>query len=228
MRKIKETEGKTNLTRRNIGRGVRNPIEQKGLPKQGGRKRDPSRDAEILNAALEVLAEEGYDGMTTDMVALRARAGKGAMYRRWSSKADLILEAVAQMKRNMVDLNRLPDTGTLRSDLLGLFKPQPLGEAEKRLKIMAGLTSMLSQNRSFAEAVNAAVVDPWTEAYSILMKRALERGEILQSIDIETASQIIPSMAAYRSMILRKPFDRKFLVSMIDGVLLPALGIKTK
>ena len=207
---------------------VRQRKRPKLLSKTAGRKRDPNRDTEILNATLEVLAEEGFEGMTTEMVASRAKAGKGAMYRRWSSKAELVLDAVAHMKRNMVNLGQLPNTGTLRGDLLGLFRPQSLEEAEHRLKIMAGLTTMLSQNRDFAEAVNSAVVDPWKQAYRILMKRALERGELSNSTDIETMSQIIPSMAAYRSMILRKPFDRKFLVSMIDGVLLPALGIQTK
>ncbi len=51
-----------------------------------GRKRDHTRDAVILDAALEVLAEVGYTGMTMDMVAVRAKAGKGTVYRRWSSK----------------------------------------------------------------------------------------------------------------------------------------------
>lgn len=202
------------------------PAEQGGLPRQAGRKRDPSRDLDILNATLEVLAESGYDGMTTDMVASRAKAGKGALYRRWASKAELVLEAVAHLKRQMVNIDHLPDTGTLRGDLMGLFRPQSIEETEKTLKIMAGLTSLLSRHQNFADAVNAAVVDPWTQAHRALMEKALKRGELSKSADIATLSKIVPSMAAYRAMILRQPFDRKFLVSMIDGVLMPALGIK--
>jgi AcrR family transcriptional regulator len=197
-----------------------------GKPEQTvplGRKRDPTRDADILDATLDVLAEVGYGRLTMDMVAARAAAGKATIYRRWSSKEELILDAVAHMKRSQVDLDHLPDTGTLRGDLLGLFKPQSIEEGEHRLKVMAGLASMLSDHQGLAEAVNAAIVDPWAAAHLVMMQRAVDRGEISEVADIETASRIIPSMAAYRTLIQRKPFEKEFLVTLIDGVLLPAL-----
>lgn len=188
-----------------------------------GRKRDHTRDDDLLDATLEVLAEVGYGGMTIDMVAARAGAGKATIYRRWPSKEQLILDAVARMKSKQVDLERLPDTGALRSDLLALFKPEPVEEGERKLNVMAGLTSMLSAHQGLAEAVNAAIVEPWAAAHRTLMQRAVERGEISADADIETACQVIPSMAAYRALIQRKPFEKEFLVSLIDGVLLPAL-----
>lgn len=200
---------------------------KKTTRKKSGRKLDESRNSTILFAALEVLAEDGYNGMTMDAVAAKAKAGKGTMYRRWPSKESLVLEAIGKLKEKMVDLKNLPNTGVLRSDLLALFKPQTREETERTLKIMSGMASMLSQNRDLSEAVNSVVVGPWLEAYLILIKRAVQRGEVSKSIDSETVAQIIPSMAAYRAMILRKPFDRQFLLSMIDAVLMPALGIKT-
>lgn len=188
-----------------------------------GRKRDHTRDDDLLDATLEVLAEVGYGGMTIDMVAARAGAGKATIYRRWPSKEQLILDAVTRMKSKQVDLERLPDTGALRSDLLALFKPEPVEEGERKLNVMAGLASMLSAHQGLAEAVNAAIVEPWAAAHRALMQRAVERGEISVDADIETACQVIPSMAAYRALIQRKPFEKEFLVSLIDGVLLPAL-----
>lgn len=127
------------------------------------------------------------------------------------------------MKRSQVDLERLPDTGTLRGDLLGLYRPQSVEESERRLKIMAGLASMISNDHAFAEDANAAVVQPWADAHLLFMRRARDRGEIPASADIDTASQVIPSMAAYRALIQRKPFAREFLVGLVDGVILPAL-----
>lgn len=193
-----------------------------GQPSRLGRKRDHTRDAVILDAALEVLAEVGYDGMTMDMVAVRAKAGKATLYRRWPSKAELVLDAVARMKRSQVDLDRLPDTGTLRGDLVAVIKPQSIEEAERKLKVMAGLASMLSHDRGLAEALNAAIIEPWADAHRVFMHRAVDRGEI-PAADIETLSHVVPSMAAYRTLIQRKPVDRGFLVSLIDGLLLPAL-----
>lgn len=206
-------------------KNMENPQEIEDNPPTGrlGRKRDHTRDGDILDATLDVLAEVGYGGMTIDMVAARASAGKATIYRRWSSKENLILDAVARMKSKQVDLDHLPDTGTLRGDLLALFKPQSVEETERRLKVMTGLASMLSANQGFADAVDAAVVEPWAAAHRILIERAVERDEVSASADIETAAQIIPSMAAYRSLIQRKPFEKEFLVSLIDGVLLPAL-----
>ena len=205
--------------------------EQNDPPSQGesvqtvrlGRKRDHTRDDDILDATLDVLAEAGYGGLTMDMVAARAGAGKATIYRRWPSKEGLILDAVARMKSKQVDLDRLPDTGALRSDLLALFKPQSTEESERRLNVMTGLASMLSAHQGLAEAVHAAIVEPWAAAHRILMQRAVDRGEISTLADIATASQIIPSMAAYRALIQRRPFEKEFLVTLIDGVLLPAL-----
>ncbi len=191
-----------------------------------GRKRDPERDAAILNAAIDVLAESGYDGMTMDMVASRAKAGKATVYRRWSSKAELILDAVSHLKRGQINLESLPDTGTLRGDLLALFKPDSADEAERKMRVMAGLASVLLQNPQLAEAGNAAIVEPWAVVNRLLMVRSLERGEISASADIDAACQVLPSMAAYRALVQRRPFDLQFLTTMIDGVLLPALGKK--
>jgi AcrR family transcriptional regulator len=192
-------------------------------PAQRGRKRDPSRDAQLLEATLELLAEVGAASLTMDLVAARAGAGKATLYRRWTSKTELVIDAVAHMKRNQVDLQRLPNTGTLRGDLLALFKPQSLEERERKLKIMTGLASLLSQDQALAEAANDAVVQPWAEAHLALMRRAAARGEVPPSADLGTLSQIIPSMAAYRTLVQRKPIDLAFLVSMVDGVILPAL-----
>src|SRR5215203_4506883 len=73
-----------------------------------GRRRDHTRDPEILDAALDVLAESGFDGMTIDMVAARAKAGKATIYRRWASKSELVLDAVACMRSADLDLASPP------------------------------------------------------------------------------------------------------------------------
>ena len=119
-----------------------------------GRKRDASRDAAILDAAISILAEVGYDGMTMDMVAVRAKAGKATVYRRWATKADMVLEAVARMKREQVDLDNLPDTGNLRDDLLALFRPQPMEETERKLRAMAGMAALLTQHPALADTAH--------------------------------------------------------------------------
>jgi AcrR family transcriptional regulator len=202
------------------------PLEQTGAPASAkpGRKRDPLRDAEILESALDVLAEVGYTRMTLAAVAERAKAGKSTFYRRWPSKEELVLDAVARMKRDQVDLDQLPDTGRLRSDLLGLFKPESTEEGERKLRVMAGLSSMLADHPRLAEAANSAIVEPWETAIRTLLKRARDRGDIAATVPLDTVARVIPEMAAYRSLSQRKPFDEAFLTALVDDVILPALS----
>src|SRR6478752_7028749 len=189
-----------------------------------GRKRDLTRDPEILDATLEVLSETGYDRMTVDMVASRAKAGKATVYRRWASKAELVIDAVACMKKGDIDFDDLPDTGTLRGDLVAMMKPHSIVDAEKKLQIMAGLVSMLANHPDLADAVNAAIVEPRASVNRLFLRRAVERGEIPADADIEKLALVGPAMASYRVLIQRTPVDRAFLLSIIDDILLPAVG----
>ena len=192
-------------------------------PGRGGRKRDHTRDEAILDAAIDVLGEVGYSALTIDAVAARARAGKATVYRRWSSKEELILDAVQRLKDQQVPLDPLPDTGTVRGDLLALFRPQTTEEIERRDRAAAGLVSLLSHHSAFAAAAHAALVDPWADAHRAIMTRAVERGEVSPAVDVETICHILPTMAAYRALVQREPFDQSVLASVVDGVLMPAL-----
>jgi len=78
----------------------------------GGRPLDTSRDEALRSAALELLAQVGYERLTMDAVASWAGAGKATLYRRWSNKAELVLDALT-CEKQMVNA---PDTGTLRGD----------------------------------------------------------------------------------------------------------------
>ena len=190
-----------------------------------GRPLDVTRDADILDAALDVLAEEGFDGMTIDMVAARAKAGKATLYRRWPSKTELVIDAVACMKNSELNLNDLPDTGTLRGDFIAMMKPAPIRDASQKLRVMAGLVSLIARNPDLAEAARAAVIAPRAEINRRFLQRAIDRGEISADIDIPLVSSISPSMVTYRTMMLGKPVDRDYLITVLDKIVLPAVGL---
>lgn len=190
-----------------------------------GRKRDHSRDAEIQRCAVEVLGEVGYEGMTVEMVAARAKAGKATVYRRWASKEELVIDSVACMKRGDAESIPLPDTGTLRGDLVGMIRPHSIEDNDKKMRVMGGLMSLLSRNPELSDAVNEAIVEPRAKINRHLFERAIARGEIAAGCDLDTLSMISPSMVAYRTLVMKKPVDRDYLVSIIDGVILPAVGL---
>src|SRR6478735_5965606 len=74
------------------------------------------REQEILDATLEVLAEVGYDRLTMDAVAAKAKASKATLYRRWTNKVSLVIDALHPKGVYVV-----PDTGSLRGDLQEVF-----------------------------------------------------------------------------------------------------------
>lgn len=190
-----------------------------------GRRRDPTRDTEILEAAIDVLAEVGFDGMTIDMVAARAKAGKATVYRRWTSKSDLVIEAVSCMKGPVPELAELPDTGTLRGDLVAMVRPRTMEDNEKKTRVMAGILSLIAREPELADAARAAIAEPRARIHRLLLQRAIDRGEIAPVGDLDTLSLVVPAMVAYRMLLLHKPPDREFHLALIDGVLLPAVGV---
>jgi len=206
---------------------AKSEIEKK-TPSTLGRKRDDTLDARIIESAIDVLAEVGFDAMTMDMVAARAKAGKAGLYRRWASKAELVRDALIAMSRTSVELDRLPDTGTLRGDLLAVLKPYSTAHSEKKFRVLSGLGSFFSAHRKSAEEATAGIFEPWTVVNRALMSRAIERGELPTGADIEMACQVIISMTAYLSLMQSKPFDKKFYGKLLDNILLPALAVGRK
>jgi AcrR family transcriptional regulator len=195
-------------------------------PVKLGRRRDPTRDQSIMDATLDVLAETGYEGMTVDMVAARAKAGKATLYRRWPSKADLVLDAVANLKTSDVDLDALPDTGSLRGDLVAMIGQPSIRDGERKLKVMAGIVSMISRNPELVDAARAALVEPRAAANRVFFQRAVDRGEMPADSDIDKLCMIGPALLAYQVLILRTPIDRDFVLSNIDTIILPAAGVR--
>ncbi|MGV3525529.1 MAG: TetR/AcrR family transcriptional regulator [Candidatus Sericytochromatia bacterium] len=187
-----------------------------------GRKRDHGLDTRILDATICILAEVGFDSMTMDMVAAQAKAGKATLYRRWPSKAELVRDALICMSRGSVDLTQLPDTGTLRGDLLALVKFHSAEYSERKLRVLAKLGSYFSAHPQIAEEAYAGIFEPWTEINRSLMQRAMARGELPADADIELACEVIVAVIAYRSRRC-KPSGKAEYAALLDHILLPAL-----
>lgn len=190
-------------------------------PAQVGRKRDRTRDAPILDATLAVLAVAGYEGMTVDMVAARAGAARATVYRRWATKADLVLAAAARLSETDVGLDHLPDTGSFREDVIALFVPDTPGDQQVRLQALIGLLMVARTDKRLADAATQAGIGPWIEANRVLMQRAVDRGEFPPA-DVETLARVIPMMCISQA-VQQEPITREFSLALLDGVVIPAL-----
>jgi len=188
-----------------------------------GRKRDETRDGDIIEAALAILADKGFDTMTMDMVAARAGAGKATLYRRWPSKPELVRDALISMSRGSVDLDHVPDTGNLKDDLLAVLKPYSNEHGEWKFRVLSGLGSFQASHPKLASEVLDAVYGRWSAMNRKLMERAQQRGEISKKADIDMACEIIVSLTAARVTTLTKAFDKVYYAKLIDRILLPAM-----
>jgi AcrR family transcriptional regulator len=187
-----------------------------------GRKRNPARDVELLEATLEVLAERGFDATSIDLVAARARASKATLYRRWPSKTELVLEALALLDTEAVYLADLPDTGTLRGDLVAMLRPRTAEQDARRVAITADLAALSRREPVVAERAMQAVVTPWIELNRLLIERAVARGEYPPA-DVGLLASVVPSLVTYQQAVRGHPVTHDEIVALIDQVLLAAL-----
>ncbi|MFD0635070.1 TetR/AcrR family transcriptional regulator [Catenulispora yoronensis] len=184
-----------------------------------GRKRDASRDAALCQAALEVLAEVGYDRMTVDAVAARAGAGKATLYRRWADKAELVVDAIGRMKARPV----LPDTGTLRGDLIALACHVHDADDTFRTDVQAGLVSGLVRDAKLRAVFAEQFVAPRKAVFRTLFDRAVG-AEIAPVPNFVLLSDIVPSMIFHQLILTGRPPDAAFVITVIDQIVLPLVG----
>lgn len=186
-----------------------------------GRPLDQSRDEALRRAALELIAEVGYDRLTIDAVAARARAGKATVYRRWPSKAELVVDAFVH---DALSTLGAPDTGSLRGDILAFARRMWAEDSgpPPRASVMTGMMSALLSNCELREAFHA-VTRPPESVVTAVVQRAVQRGEIPQPTDLEVVGLIMPSLCMFRLVKTGQPPDAEFLERVVDAVVLPAL-----
>jgi AcrR family transcriptional regulator len=193
-----------------------------GEAKSLGRKRDPQLDETFLAATLDVLAEKGFDAMTVDMVAAQAKSGKASLYRRWASKPELVRDALIFMSRGSVETTQLPDTGSLRSDLLAILKPYSAEHNARKLRILTNLGSFQTAHKAFSDEAIHGIFKPWVEMNQKIFYRAQERGEIARDADIDLACEIISSSTYFKTSVEGTGFPRAYYERLLDHMILPA------
>lgn len=153
-----------------------------------GRPRRASADDAIVAAALALVAERGFRAATMDAIASRARVGKNTVYRRWSSKEDLVADAIGRLTAELAppggnDLYELL-LAQLR-DLERVFGDPLLG------RILPGVLGELQTNPQFAASWADRVVRPRRRAIVTLLERGTSHGVLRPDIDPELIADLL-------------------------------------
>jgi AcrR family transcriptional regulator len=177
------------------------------------------REQEILDAALEVLADVGYDRLTMDAVAQRAKASKATLYRRWNSKAKLVVESLARTKT----VPEVPNTGDLRSDLLGAFCGHGGLTDHDTTSTFGAVVTAVSTDPEFAREFREQVVGPKARVSRVVFENALARGDLRPDIDLDIVVPALAGIVLHRVFILGEQPDVALIERVIDQIILPAV-----
>ncbi|MCW2846685.1 MAG: TetR/AcrR family transcriptional regulator [Marmoricola sp.] len=180
------------------------------------------REDEILDATLHLLREVGYDRLTMDSVARRARASKATLYRRWESKPSLVVDAMVRAKEApSVDAH---DTGSLRGDLVSTFCGSHGMAHSDATGLLGSVITALSSDPEFAARFRTQFIEPKVAVSHAIYTRAIERGEISADLDIDMIAPALAGILLHRSFVLGVLPDDETVERVIDHVILPAVG----
>jgi AcrR family transcriptional regulator len=178
------------------------------------------REAEILEAALDVLGEVGYDRLTMDAVALRAKASKATLYRRWNGKVSLVIDALHHGHQH--EVQEPVDTGSLREDLLHAFCGVGGLTDKPEVDTFGAILTAVARDADFAEAFRREVLAPKLAATTELFDRARARGEIRDDVDVELLAPALAGIVLHRFFLLGEAPTKDLITSVIDQIILPA------
>jgi AcrR family transcriptional regulator len=181
--------------------------------------RAEAREQAILDAALELLMEVGYDRFSMDALAERAKAGKATIYRHWSGKAQIVAEAVRRLK--MGALAAPVDTGSLRGDLLGELTLMCTSMTTEDAAIVSGVMLAMRTDPELAHLVRTQIIESKRGKFKGIIERAVVRGELPAGSTADLLDEVIPAMLMNRVVIQGEPLDEGFAVHMVDDIVLP-------
>ena len=162
--------------------------------KTPGRPRSIKSHQAILKATLELLGDVGFERMSIEAVASRAKVGKTTIYRRYSSKAELIADAIESIRQDVV----IPDTGNLGQDLDELLENTaqitftPLGK-----QTIAMIISSATSNSQFAQIYQTKYLQPRKKAFAAVIERAKTRNEIQTDLDPDLVFDTMSGIMLY-------------------------------
>jgi AcrR family transcriptional regulator len=178
------------------------------------------REVEIYEATARLLVEHGYDRLTLDAIATAVRASKATLYRRWSGKADLVIDTLAHLKR--LGGREPADTGSLREDLMSVACGEGGLTDELLVGIIGALVPALHRDAELGRAFRERFIGPKLDTATAAFERAQARGEIGPDADLGLLARILPSMGTHQMFVFGTCVTREHVARIVDEVVLPA------
>lgn len=186
----------------------------------GRRRRGAELEQAIYAATLSQLAEHGLAALTMEGVATAARTGKASLYRRWSTKEDLVLDAVGCTMPVTDDSEN--SSGSLRGDLLGLLRQMAAFVNGPGGPIVRNLLVTAEPGHPLQELVRTRLIEPRLIGLTRLIAQGVERGEARPGTATTTLAQVGPAVAMHRFLLYGRITEDDVL-DIVDSVVMPLL-----
>lgn len=185
--------------------------------------RGAAREQAILDAAIGLIGEVGYERITVDAIAARARASKATMYRRWPGKAELVADALRRNAQG--DAPSIPDTGSLRGDLLAT-----VGEIAGTLTGLAGpslmgLLEAIRDDATLRDLIASQVRERSHEVGRIICMRGQERGDAVRVDRSEPVLDVAFARVFTDTLFQGSIPDSSAQERLVDEILIPLLRL---
>lgn len=166
------------------------------------RMRSASAHQKVLTATLELVSESGVDATSMDAIAGRSGVSKATIYKHWSDKEALLLEAMAEIN----GLHDRPtfDTGRTRADMVAVLSYQPEECAEVRKRIMPHFVAYSARNEAFGSAWRNIVMEPPRRELRHLIELGIKKGELTRGLDVDLSLALLLGPILYWHIFLQK------------------------
>ncbi|MFF7651394.1 TetR/AcrR family transcriptional regulator [Streptomyces sp. NPDC007983] len=188
----------------------------------------PHKTEAIRAAVLDELAEQGYARLSMEAVAKRAGVGKSALYRRWSSKQQMVIDIASELSVAMVDL---PDSGSLRGDVLAALRAVTDWLTHPRFsRIIPDLIAEARRDEALSRALADSIGGPRRARAAALLDRAIARDELPPDTDRELALDLLAAPVYWRIAVRGVPPEPGYLERTADLVVhaLSARGARAR
>ena len=191
-------------------------------PRRRGRPRSRRAHRAILDAARELLVEEGFADLHLEQVAARAGVGKATIYRRWSSKEALALELLLELALPHI---AVPETGDTRSELLTAVTNAVRALTETPFgPVIRALLSQIAINPALGDPFRTTVVKARRDEVARVVGRGVARGDLRHDADIDIATELLVGPVYFRLMFggeLDGDFGERVVDAVLDGYAAP-------
>ena len=194
------------------------------------RKRGAELEQAIRDACISELACCGYGDLTIESVASRAQTGKASIYRRWSTKQELVMDSVAElMSATMVAVGQreIPDSVSTRDALLDLMAEVSRLMCSAEGDAVRSVMSESLRDASFSGMFQCEFFDPRKVAVIRLLERGVARGEVRPDAVDDLVPDILAGALIHRILIRREVPTKADLARMVDGFILPAISVRS-